>query len=77
VSWVSIATKRWNGTTNWTADNLNSQSAILTSTATDPFITDGAVHHWGENRLLPNQTVNYPQDFLPQILVRDTQAEEL
>lgn len=38
---------------------------------------EGAVHHWDENGLFKNQTVDYPPDFLPPPAVRDTQAQEL
>lgn len=49
-----------------------------TSTTSEPFILiEGAVHHWDENGLFPNQTVNYPPNFLPPPPVRHTQAQEI
>lgn len=35
------------------------------------------MHHWDENGLFPNETVNEPGNFLPPIPVRVTQAEEI
>jgi hypothetical protein len=40
-------------------------------------LIEGAVHHWDENALFPNQTVDSPPDYLPPLPVRDTQAQEL
>ncbi|TAQ86073.1 hypothetical protein B7494_g5611 [Chlorociboria aeruginascens] len=60
------------------ASPFNSTAVNRTSTASEPFILiANAVHHYDENGLFPNQTVNTPPDFLPPIPVRDTQAEEL
>jgi len=60
------------------ASPFNTTAHNRTNTISEPFILiDGAVHHWDENGLFPNQTVNYPPNFLPPIPVRETQAQEL
>lgn len=35
------------------------------------------MHHWDENGLFANETVNTPGEELPPLPVRDTQSEEL
>lgn len=35
------------------------------------------MHHWDENGIFPNETVDGPQDCLPPAPVRETQAEEV
>jgi hypothetical protein len=35
------------------------------------------VHHWDENGLFANETVNYPPDFLPPFTVREVQSQEV
>ena len=60
------------------ASPFNMAAKNRTSTASEPFILiDRAVHHWDENGLFPNETVNVPPNFLPPPPVRDTQAEEI
>ena len=49
-----------------------------TSTVSEPFIMIAdAVHHWDENGLFPNETVNFGPDMLPPIPVRETQFQEI
>jgi hypothetical protein len=60
------------------ASPFNTTAFNRTSTASQPFILiAGAVHHWDEYGLFPNETVNYPPEFLPPPPVRDTQAAEV
>jgi hypothetical protein len=60
------------------ASPFNTTAHNRTSTIDEPFlIIDGAVHHWDENGLFLNQTVNTPPNFLPPIPVRVAQAEEI
>ena len=60
------------------ASPFNLTAHNRTSTLSEPFILIAdAVHHWDENGLFPNETVNYPPNFLPPIPVRETQAEEV
>lgn len=60
------------------ASPFNTTAHNRSSTIDEPFlIIEGAVHHWDENGLFANQTVNTPPNFLPPIPVRNTQAEEL
>lgn len=60
------------------ASPFNNTVVNRTSTITEPFILiPEAVHHWDENGLFANETVNYPLDFLPPPAIRDVQAEEL
>jgi hypothetical protein len=60
------------------ASPFNSTAHNRTSTASQPFILiEGAVHHWDEYGLFPNETVDSPPDFLPPVPVRDAQAAEL
>ncbi|KAG9236991.1 putative serine protease K12H4.7 [Amylocarpus encephaloides] len=57
------------------ASPFNSTAVNRTSTVSEPFmLIEGAVHHWDENGLFANQTVDVPPDFLPPLPVRDTQA---
>lgn len=56
------------------ASPFNTTALNRTNTVSEPFLLiDGAVHHWDENGLFPNQTVNTPPNFLPPPAVRDTQ----
>jgi len=49
-----------------------------TNTISEPFILiENAVHHFDENGLFPNQTVDTLPNILPPQPVRDTQAEIL
>ncbi|KAG0647554.1 putative extracellular serine carboxypeptidase [Hyphodiscus hymeniophilus] len=60
------------------ASPFNTTAHNRTSTVSEPFILIAdAVHHWDENALFPNETVNHPPDFLPPVPVRETQAEEI
>ncbi|KAE8454192.1 hypothetical protein EG329_005117 [Mollisiaceae sp. DMI_Dod_QoI] len=60
------------------ASPFNTTAVNRTSTADEPyFLISGAVHHWDENALFPNQTVNDPPDYLPPVPVRDTQSQEV
>lgn len=57
------------------ASPFNSTAVNRTSTTSEPFILiAGAVHHWDENALFPNETV---ANVLPPPPVADTQAQEL
>ncbi|KAH8805723.1 serine carboxypeptidase S28-domain-containing protein [Xylogone sp. PMI_703] len=57
---------------------FNSTAHNRVSTIDEPFILiQGAVHHWDENGLFPNQTINKPFDLLPPLPIRTTQAEEI
>jgi len=59
------------------ASPFNTTAVNRTDTVSEPFsLIAGAVHHWDENGLFPNQTVDYPPDFLPPVPVRDVQAQE-
>lgn len=60
------------------ASPFNSTAVNRTSTTSEPFILiPEAVHHWDENGLFANETVNHPPNFLPPLAIRDVQAEEL
>jgi hypothetical protein len=60
------------------ASPFNSTAHNRTSTASQPFqLISGAVHHWDEYGLFPNETVNVPPNFLPPLPVRDTHAQEI
>lgn len=60
------------------ASPFNTSAVNRTNTVSEPFILiEGAVHHWDENALFPNQTVDYPPNFLPPPEVRNAQAQEL
>ncbi|KAK0127372.1 hypothetical protein ONS96_006921 [Cadophora gregata f. sp. sojae] len=60
------------------ASPFNTTAVNRTDTVSEPFLLiAGAVHHWDENGLFPNQTVDYPPDFLPPVPVRDVQAQEI
>jgi len=60
------------------ASPFNTTAHNRTSTLTEPFILIAdAVHHWDENGLFPNETVNTPGDLLPPLPVREVQAQEL
>ncbi|KAH9219793.1 putative serine protease K12H4.7 [Leptodontidium sp. 2 PMI_412] len=60
------------------ASPFNTTAVNRTDTVSEPFsLIAGAVHHWDENGLFPNQTVDSPPDFLPPIPVRDVQAQEI
>ncbi|KAL3425043.1 serine carboxypeptidase S28 [Phlyctema vagabunda] len=60
------------------ASPFNETAVNRTDTASEPFVLiPGAVHHWDENGLFPNETVNTPPDFLPPPTVRDAQAQIL
>ncbi|KUJ19308.1 uncharacterized protein LY89DRAFT_488275 [Mollisia scopiformis] len=60
------------------ASPFNTTAVNRTSTASEPFILiPKAVHHWDENGLFPNETVDYPPDYLPPPPVRDTQSQEV
>lgn len=60
------------------ASPFNTTAHNRTSTVSEPFILIAdAVHHWDENGLFPNETVNQPPNLLPPIPVRVTQAEEI
>jgi hypothetical protein len=60
------------------ASPFNATAHNRTNTVSQPFILiDGAVHHWDEYGLLPNETVNIPPNFLPPLPVRDTQSQEV
>ncbi|RDL34351.1 Uncharacterized protein BP5553_07479 [Venustampulla echinocandica] len=60
------------------ASPFNATAANRTSTTSEPFILiAGAVHHWDENGLYPNETNNKPGELLPPQPVRDAQREEL
>ncbi|EHL01974.1 putative serine protease K12H4.7 [Glarea lozoyensis 74030] len=48
------------------ASPFNSTAVNRTSTVSEPFmLIEGGVHHWDENGLFPNQTVDVPPNFLP------------
>ncbi|KAH7348573.1 putative serine protease K12H4.7 [Rhexocercosporidium sp. MPI-PUGE-AT-0058] len=48
------------------ASPFNTTAVNRTDTISEPFsMIAGAVHHWDENGLFANQTVDYPPDFLP------------
>ncbi|KAH7412918.1 putative serine protease K12H4.7, partial [Cadophora sp. MPI-SDFR-AT-0126] len=50
------------------ASPFNATAVNRTDTVNEPFsLIEGAVHHWDENGLFPNQTVDYPPDFLPPV----------
>lgn len=60
------------------ASPFNSTAVNRTSTASEPYILiSEAVHHWDENGLFQNETVNYPPNYLPPPAVRDTQSQEI
>ncbi|TVY56542.1 putative extracellular serine carboxypeptidase [Lachnellula suecica] len=60
------------------ASPFNTTALNRTSTASQPFILiEGAVHHWDENGLFANETVDTPPNFLPPPPVRAAQAEEI
>lgn len=60
------------------ASPFNSTAVNRTSTASEPFeLIAGAVHHWDENGLFPNQTVDSPPDYLPPPPVKYVQAVEV
>lgn len=60
------------------ASPFNTTAENRTSTVSEPFmLIEGGVHHWDENGLFPNQTVDVPPDFLPPPPVRDAQAQEI
>jgi hypothetical protein len=60
------------------ASPFNMTAHNRTSTVSQPFILiEGAVHHYDENGMFPNETVNYPPDFLPPPPVRNIQSQEL
>lgn len=60
------------------ASPFNLTAINRTSTVSEPFILiEGALHHYDENALFPNETMNGPTVFLPPIPVRDTQAQEI
>lgn len=60
------------------ASPFNTTALNRTNTASQPFILiEGAVHHWDENGLFPNETVNVPPNFLPPLPVRNTQSQEI
>lgn len=60
------------------ASPFNSSACNRTDTISEPFVLiEGAVHHWDENGLFANQTVDNPPNLLPPLPVRVTQAKEL
>lgn len=60
------------------ASPFNETCFNRTNTVSEPFILiDEAVHHWDENGLFPNETVNTPPDFFPPPAIKNTQTEEL
>jgi hypothetical protein len=60
------------------ASPFNSTAVNRTSTVSEPFmLIEGGVHHWDENGLFANQTVDVPPNFLPPPAVRDTQSQLL
>jgi hypothetical protein len=60
------------------ASPFNTTALNRTDTASQPFILiAGAVHHWDEYGLFPNETVNFPPNFLPPLPVRHTQTREV
>ena len=60
------------------ASPFNTTALNRTSTVSEPFILIAeAVHHWDENGLFANETVNTPPNFLPPPPVRWTQAQEI
>ncbi|KAH8588914.1 putative serine protease K12H4.7 [Bisporella sp. PMI_857] len=60
------------------ASPFNETAINRTNTASEPYILiEGAVHHWDENGLFPNQTVDYPPNLLPPPPVRAAQAQIL
>jgi hypothetical protein len=60
------------------ASPFNETAVNRTNTLSEPdLLIEGAVHHWDENGLFPNQTVDYPPDFLPPPEVRNAQAQEV
>src|SRR5262249_24944573 len=60
------------------ASPFNTAAHNRSSIESEPFILiEGAVHHWDENGLFPNETVNSPPNFLPPLPVRDAQAQEV
>ncbi|XMA20160.1 hypothetical protein WAI453_012951 [Rhynchosporium graminicola] len=60
------------------ASPFNSTAVNRTDTISEPFfLIPGGVHHWDENGVFPNQTVNDPSDLLPPQAVRDIQAKEI
>jgi len=57
---------------------FNETALNRTNTASEPFILiENAVHHFDENGLFPNQTVDSPSHLFPPQPVRDAQAEIL
>lgn len=60
------------------ASPFNETAINRTSTVSEPFILiENAVHHFDENGLFPNQTVDSLPNLLPPQPVRDAQAEIL
>lgn len=60
------------------ASPFNTTALNRTDTSSEPFkLIAGAVHHWDENGLFPNQTVSTPPSCLPPPPVRDAQAQEI
>ncbi|EKD17552.1 uncharacterized protein L3040_006671 [Drepanopeziza brunnea f. sp. 'multigermtubi'] len=60
------------------ASPFNTTALNRTDSISEPFkLIAGAVHHWDENGLFPNETVNHPPHLLPPLPVRDAQKEEL
>jgi hypothetical protein len=61
------------------ASPFNTTAVNRTSTISEPFhLIADAVHHWDENGLFANETVNYPPSaLLPPLPIREVHAEEV
>ncbi len=60
------------------ASPFNSTAQNRTSSVSEPFILiPDAVHHWDENGLFPNETVNATGHLLPPQSIRDVQSQEV
>ncbi|RDW59707.1 hypothetical protein BP6252_12794 [Coleophoma cylindrospora] len=60
------------------ASPFNNTAVNRTNTVSEPYILiDDAVHHWDENGVFPNETVNTPPNFFPPLTITHTQAKEV
>jgi hypothetical protein len=60
------------------ASPFNTTAVNRTSTTREPFILiPEAVHHWDENGLFVNESLNYPSKLLPPQTIRNTQTAEV